>query len=279
MDVIIVAHTEFGQVRDKRVVAIKDPRGVEDGVNNLLAVTDKYRAKVTLAVCPEAVPYVPRTKCEIGLHIHPGWQKFTEDNLSWFVGDMWLKANCDQSKHSDSTVLRDYPYAQQFQMIQAGKKHLKDLLGVETRVFVAGRWSLNNMTIKALNNLGFTHDCSAPASHKAAHYDWSKLPRIQMPYHPSAHDYQLKGDLPVLIVPISQLAKGGNVNPEVARTYGVNWLKAAFTEYRIKKQPLFHICLHSPAMCDPYFVKVMDELLGFIAKRKVTWKYASEVCV
>jgi hypothetical protein len=163
-------------------------------------------------------------------------------------------------------------------MIYMGMEYLRGVFGRRPSIFVAGRWSLNNQTIRALIEAGFTHDCSAPASHKAAHYDWSKLPRIQMPYHPSAHDYQVKGKLPLLIVPISQLPKGGNVNPEMARIYGSMYLKVCFGEYMIKKQPLFHICLHSPAMCDPYFIKVMDELVGFIAKQKdIHWKYASEV--
>ena len=276
MDVIIVAHVEFGQVRNRKVYAVKDPRGVADGVTNLLAVTDKYGAKVTLAVCPEVVQYVPKNDCEIGLHIHPGWQEFHADGLSWYVGDTYLRQYCVQS--SDSTVLRDYSFAEQTEMITAGCRRIQQRFGAFPKVFVAGRWSVNNDTILALKVLGFTHDGSAMASHKAPHFDWSKLDRIQMPYHPSAADYQSKGDMPLLVVPISQLVKGGNVNPEVARTYGVKWLQTCFTEYRVKRRPLFHICLHSPAMCDPYSVKVMDELLGFIAKHKnIQWKYASEV--
>lgn len=279
MDIIIVCHSEFGRVINKKVYALKDPVGVTDGVANLLSVTKKYGAKVTLAVCPEVAPYVPKdVDAEIGLHVHPGWQKFEEKGIEWYVGDMYLRANCDQSKDGVSTVLRDYSYDQQLQMIYAGVTHLKIMFGAQPRVFVAGRWSLNNMTIKALCNSGFTHDCSAVAGTKQPHYDWSRLPRIAMPYHPSTYDYQAKGELPFLIVPISQMVKGGNVNPEAARIYGVHWLKATFTEYNVKKQPVFHICLHSPAMTEEYYVDVLDKLLFFISRhRGVNFKYASEV--
>ena len=276
MDVILVSHTEFGRVHNKKVVAVKDPVGVVDGVKNLLVVTDKYGAKVTLAVCPEVAPYVPTNGCEIGLHIHPGWQSFKSDGASWYVGDTYLRKYCKQS--SDSTVLRDYSLEEQLEMIEKGAVYLFKILKKVPKVFVAGRWSLNNDTIRALCGHGFTHDCSAMASHKEVHFDWSKLPRISMPYRPDILDYQVAGEMPILIVPISQLVKGGCVNPEVARIYGVNWLKTCFTEYYMKKQPVFHICLHSPAMLDDYYCEVLDKLLSFIAKHKnVDFKYASEI--
>lgn len=276
-----MAHTEFGRVIGKKVYAIKDPIGVTEGVPNLLKVAEKYGAKVTLAVCPEVAQYVPKNvEAEIGLHIHPGWQAFEDKakQIAWYVGDEWLRKNCKQS--SDSTVLRDYSFAEQYLMIQAGIKHLiLSGLGVP-RIFVAGRWSINNDTIKALIRNSLLRDCSAMAGTKQPHYDWSRIPRICMPYHPSLEDYQAKGDLPFLIIPISQMVKGGNVNPEAARIYGVNWLKATFTEYNVKKQPVFHICLHSPAMTDEYYVDVLDKLLFFISRhRGVQFKYASEVTV
>lgn len=274
-----MAHTEFGRVIGKKVYALKDPIGVTDGVANLLSVTKKYGAKVTLAVCPEVAHYVPKNvEAEIGLHIHPGWQLFEDKTkqIAWYVGDEWLRKNCKQS--SDSTVLRDYPFIEQCDMIKAGRDRLLNFFGHFPCVFVAGRWSLNNQTIKALVNYGFTHDCSAVAGTKQGHYDWSRLPRICMPYMPSTYDYQAEGNLPFVIVPISQMVKGGNVNPEAARVYGVNWLKATFTEYNVKKQPVFHICLHSPAMTDEFYVDVLDKLLFFISRhRGVNFKYASEV--
>ena len=127
-------------------------------------------------------------------------------------------------------------------------------------------------------NNGFTHDCSAPASGQALHHDWSKLPRMCMPYSPSKEDYQAKGDLPFLIVPVSQYFPRGNVNPEVLQRVGVSWLKASFLEYYKQNLPVFHICLHSPCMTDDYFIEGMDKLLSFIAKHKnVNFKFVTEI--
>jgi hypothetical protein len=121
-------------------------------------------------------------------------------------------------------------------------------------------------------------DCSAMAQGSSYDFDWSKLPRICMPYHPSEFDYQDKGTIPLLIVPISQMFHAGNVNPEVIPTVGLSWLKACFSEYYKQGMPLFHICLHSPCMTDSYFLAGMDEFLAFISKHKnVNFIFASEV--
>jgi hypothetical protein len=137
---------------------------------------------------------------------------------------------------------------------------------------------LNNDTVEALIENGFTHDCSAFAHSISDHYDWAKLPRICMPYHPSENDYQERGSLPILEVPVSQYFPRGNVNPEAVPNVGISWLKACFLEYYKQGLPLFHICLHSPAMTDDYFVSAMDDVLSFISEhRDVNFKFASEI--
>ncbi len=278
MDVIIVCHTEFGLVHNNQVIADKNAtEGVKEGVRNLTEVADKYRAKVTFAVCPEIVEYFPKNiNHEIGLHIHPGWQEFEIQGVKFYVGDAYLKEHCKQSVNS--TVLRDYPYEEQLEMIKTGRDYLTKEFGIQPKSFVAGRWSINNDTVKALIKVGITHECSAPAHSETDHYNWSKLPRICMPYHPSEEDYQKKGNLPLLIVPISQMFGAGNVNPEVVPVVGLPWLKACFREYYHQNLPLFHICLHSPCMTHQYFISAMDNFLKFISKHKgVNFKFASEI--
>ncbi len=278
MDVIIVCHTEFGFVHNKQVIADKNAiGGVEKGVKNLADLADKYSARVTFAVCPEVAECFPSNiNHEIGLHIHPGWQESEIQGIRFYIGDSFLRKHCKQSVNS--TVLRDYPYEEQWEMIKTGKEYLADAFGIEPKSFVAGRWSINNDTVKALIEAGITHECSAPAHSKTDHNDWSKLPRICMPYHPSEEDYQEKGNLPLLIVPISQMLRSGNVNPEVVPIVGLPWLKACFTEYYRQNLPLFHICLHSPCMAEPYFISAMDELLKFISRHEnIDFKFASEI--
>ena len=278
MDIIIVVHTESGYVRDHRVVPDKSATsGVSKGVPNLVQLADRHGAKITFAVMPEVTKYVPdNIEHEIGLHVHPGWEEFRQNGFTFYVGDEYLREHCDQSY--TSTVLRDYPYEEQIDMIQTGIDCIRDLLGVRPTTFVAGRWSIDNNTVKALITAGMSRDCSAPAHSAPCHYDWSKLPRICMPYYPSEYDYQVKGDLPLLIMPISQMFHAGNVNPEVVSLVGLSWLKACFLEYYKQDLPLFHICLHSPCMTDPYFISAMDDFLKFISKHKnIHFKFTSEI--
>jgi hypothetical protein len=162
-------------------------------------------------------------------------------------------------------------------MVRTGKDCIRKTFGIEPRTFVAGRWSVNDDTVRALVTMGFTHDCSAAAHKRRGHYDWSGLPRICMPYRPSVSGYQTRGDLPLLMVPISQTLMGASVSPEIIPTIGRRWLESCFLEYYRRKLPLFHICLHSPCMTDPYFVEQMDALLSFIARHDVSFRYASEI--
>lgn len=280
MDIIIVCHTEFGFVDSKTKATIFDKKGIlgaKDGAANLIGLAKKYEAKITFAVCPEVVDFFPKnTSHEIGLHIHPGWEEFKKNQFRWHVGDTYLKERCKQSLLS--SVLKDHSYSEQFDMIKTGKEYLKNKLGVESKVFVAGRGSLDNNTIKALVENGFTHDCSAIANKKLPYFDWSKLPRICMPYHPSQDDYQKKGDLPVLVIPASQTIFRMAISPESVPRYGFSWFKACFSEYYKQEAPLFHIFTHSPAMTSPYYLSVMDKFLSFISKHNnVNFRFASEI--
>lgn len=97
MDVIIVCHTEFGYVHEKRVIFNKHPKGVEEGIPNLISLADKYKAKITFAVCPEVVDYFPaQIEHEIGLHIHPGCLQVEHQGYSTEVGDSFLHEHSPQ---------------------------------------------------------------------------------------------------------------------------------------------------------------------------------------
>jgi peptidoglycan/xylan/chitin deacetylase (PgdA/CDA1 family) len=278
VDIVITCHTELGFFQNS--IFIADKRGVDGvtrGVSNLQKISEKYGAKISFAVMPDVIKYFPQTlDHEIGLHIHPGHEKFNIQGCEYFAGDLYLKEHCYQS--CSSSVLKDYPYKEQLDMIKTGKDIIYDNFGINPTSFVAGRWSINNETVKALIQCKITHDCSASAHSKAEHYDWSRIPRICMPYHPSRLDYQTKGDLPLIILPISQMYRVGNVNPEVISSVGVSWLKACFSEYYTSNAPVFHICLHSPSMTNPAIISAFDVLLKFISRHKnIHFKQASEI--
>jgi peptidoglycan/xylan/chitin deacetylase (PgdA/CDA1 family) len=277
MDVIIVCHTEYGCVRGQELVFSKAaPEGVTGGVSNLAAIADRYGARVTFAVAPEAAELFPEGIAhEVGLHVHAGAEKLRNGKHLALVGDRYLREHCRTS--SASTVLRDYPREEQRQMIGVGKDRLRDALGVRARTFVAGRWSVNNDTIGALAAEGFTHDCSAVPHKRPAHYDWSRLPRICMPYRPDRADYQRRGGQPLLEVPVSQSLLGASATPELAPLVGLPWLQACFEEYYRQWLPLFHLYLHSPSMTDPYYRDVTESLIRFIGRHDIRFRFASEI--
>jgi len=280
MDVIIVCHTEFGFVDGGSVVYEKTATdGVIEGCRNLIRIAETYGAKITFAVMPEVAAYFPGdTNHEVGLHIHPGWQQLTDTGKMhiFTVGDSVLREHCRQS--SSSTVLRVYSYEEQLDMIKTGKECLQSQLGVIPKVFVAGRWSLNNDTVKALIETGFTHECSAVPSSIPSHHDWSQLPRICPPYYPSEHNYQKEGTLSLLMVPTSQIFPRGVVSPEMTPMVGLSWLKACFREYHRQELPFFHITLHSPSMTDSSLSSAMEELIKFIScHANINFKFASEI--
>ncbi len=276
MDICVVCHTEFGHVNNREIIYGRNVNGTKVGVPNLLSVANKYKAKVSFAVMPDVVKYFPRDSGhEIGLHIHPGWKEYDENGEHWCIGDSYLNEHCEQS--INSVALRNYPYEEQLDMIRSGKDYLSDYFGVEPKMFVAGCWSVNNDTVRALLKAGFTHDCSLIPHRYPGIYDWSGVKRLCLPYRPDKNDYRVKGDLPILIVPTSQTIMGGYVSPELAPVLGINWLKACFREYYTQKAPLFNIVLHSPSMSDPYYLHAMDELLHYISKYDVKFKFISEI--
>ncbi len=281
MDVIVLCHTESGFVVDKQVIFDKNHKeGVIEGSNNLSKLGDKYGAKITFAVCPEIINNFPKDLGhEIGLHIHPGWQKFNKyikgEEYNYYVGDAFLHEKMKIS--NNSTLLKDYSFNEQLDMIRLGKKLISNTFNQDPKVFVAGRWSLNNDTIKALLKEGFTHDCSAVPNSKSNNFDWSNLNRICMPYNPSSDSYQKKGALPILMVPISTSINSTIVSPENVPNFGISWLKASFLEYYKQDAPLFHICVHSCSLTNSYFVEYMDDLLRFISKNEISFKFASEI--
>jgi hypothetical protein len=277
MDVIIVCHTEFGSVVGDAISWNQNTIGVDKGVPNLVAVAERAGAKITFVVMPEvASHFIPSPGHEIGLHIHPGKEPFINHGRTEYTGDQYLWEHCKQT--GISAVLSDHPLDEQRDMIQAGGDLIEDLFGTKPTTFVAGQWSLNDDTVKALIDYGILRDCSALAGHKPTCHDWSRLPRICMPYRPNESDYLSKGDLPLLMIPVSETFRFGLVSPEMIPIVGLPWLKACFTEYYSQGMPLFHICLHSPSMTDPLFINGMNEFLTFIAShRNIHFRTASEI--
>jgi len=136
--------------RNREVVPDKGAtKEVSDGVPNLIKVADKHDAKITFPVMPVVLECIPEgIESEISLHVHPGWEEFRRGNLTFQVGDIYLCEHCEQCL--TFTVLMGYPHKEQLEMIKTGSDYLEAEFGKRVSIFVAGMWSLDNNTVKAL---------------------------------------------------------------------------------------------------------------------------------
>jgi hypothetical protein len=262
MRIIISCHVESGYATDRIVFDKNNEKGALEGTRNAIRIADDSNAIVSFMLMPETLgmtSVIDFGAHEIGLHIHPDDRSLIRRGFG----------------PVRSLSLRDYDFSSQKAMILTGKEIIEDVMGARPRTFAAGMWSVGNETVKALAELGFSHDCSPYPGLVRDYCDWGKLPRIRMPYKPSEHDYQLDGDVNIVIVPVSGEITGGIVSPE--NRVGLGFLKAAFQEYYEMSMPVFHIAFHSPSMTSRYYRQVFSELVNYISKYDVRFCPASEV--
>jgi len=268
MIILVVCHVEPGYATESTVVfetglslshAVSHAEGVANGVRNALRIAEKF-GPISLMMTPESLQAargIDFRDHEVGVHVHP------RDHL------------LVRSGFGEHKYLRDHSLAEQEAMISEAKQIVDDAMGVDARTFVAGTWSVNNETVRALVGLRFSHDCSPCPGFVFRSCNWAGLPRICGPYMPSGANYQLVGDTPLVMVPVSMDITGGIVSPE--SNMGLGFLKAAFREYYDMGVPVFHIAFHSPAMTSHRYQKNLSTLLGYISEYDVRFCRVSEV--
>ncbi len=260
MKIIITCHTELGNPVGRKVVFNDSLARIHDGIEDTLEIIEDYDSKICFALTPKVVDGVKQRTLnkivnkeqEIGLHLHSDDSFLVKSGVS----------------KGGSPALRDFSYKEQKKMIVFGKNLLEKKFELSPVTFIAGKWSENNDTIRALTDSGFTHDCTPNPGFISENCDWGRLPRISLPYHPSKESYQKKGPLPILLMPISKVITNAPMSPEVAPTVGLGFLKACFEEYYIQQLPIFHMTFHSPCMASEYYQKVLDQLLAFISEHE-----------
>jgi hypothetical protein len=269
MIVLVVCHVELGYATDSAVFfetglscggsPVSHVEGVADGVRNALCIVENF-GPMSFMMTPESLQAargIDFRDHEIGVHVHP------RDRLLM------------RSGFGEHKYLRDYGFAEQEAVISEAKQIIDDTMGVDARTFVAGTWSVNNETVRALVGLRFSHDCSPCPGLVFRSCNWAGLPRICSPYMPSGANYQLVGDLPLVMVPVSMEITGGIVSPE--SNIGLGFLKAAFREYHDLGMPVFHIAFHSPAMTSRRYQKNFSALLRYISEYDARFCRVSEI--
>lgn len=261
LDTVIVCHTEFGYATNEVIFDNDYKQGATDGVQNSMLISDRFGAIVSFMMKPEVLESVSGLDFgnhEVGLHIHPD--------------DRYL---VKQGVGGDDDNLRGYDFERQRDMIAVGKEAVRTVLGVVPRTFVAGKWSIGNETLRALVELGFSHDASGCPQFSSRSCDWGKLPRICMPYTPSRDDYQAAGDVQITMVPASKEITTGLINPE--NNAGLAFLRAAVCEYVESEAPLLHIAYHSPALTSASYRTTFSDLLQIISGFNAKFRPLSEV--
>lgn len=261
LDVVIVCHTEFGYATNQVVFDYEYKQGATDGVKNTILISDRFGAIVSFMVKPEVLESVSDLDFgnhEIGLHIHPN--------------DSFLM---HKEVGGEEDNLRGYAFDKQRAMIATGKSAVHAYLDIVPKTFVAGKWSVGNETVRALVELGFSHDASGCPKFTSSCCDWRKLPRICAPYKPSRDDYQAAGDITITMVPVSKEITTGVISPE--SNIGLGFLRAAVREYVKLNVPLLHIAFHSPALTSPRFQRSFRELLQLTSDFKANYRPLSEI--
>lgn len=258
--VVISCHVEFGYAANSVVFDRQERKGALEGLECCIRIAKEFDARVSLMIMPEVVETIKGLDLGdngIGLHIHPEDSHLRKRSLGGF------------------RALRDYDFLEQKAMISAGKEIIDEIVGVTPKSFVAGKWSVDNNTVRALVELGFSHDCSPCPGFASVNCDWRKLPRMCMPYKVSHLDYQSSGTMNLVMVPVSKEIIGGVISPE--NRIGLAFLKAAFQEYYDSGCPVVHIALHSPSMTSRHYRKLFNKLLKHISKHNVTFCLAEDI--
>jgi len=117
---------------------------------------------------------------------------------------------CHGLTHGNEEEYDRMPLRMQEAYLRRATELLRSLSGTEVRSFRGPRVKVSGPTLSILSRLGYVADstvCSQRfdlVSSNLVHGGWLRAPR--RPYHPSATDAYVRGDLPILEVPVSAFA-------------------------------------------------------------------------
>lgn len=187
--------------RRERIVPVLITGDVDFSTHH--AIDDKYRAFDALAALSRNV--------EAGITFY-----FVADEAA-SVSDVpsQLRAAgheiaCHGLRHDEGEEYSTLPRQQQERYLREATGKLRSISGTEIRSFRAPRVKVSTDTYRVLTELGYRTDSSVCSqrfdlvSSNLINVGWLTAPRL--PYHPSETSPYRRGEMPILVVPISAIA-------------------------------------------------------------------------
>lgn len=252
MKIVIFCHVESGTSRSKELIFHPDhEEGVSVAVPRIVEFADEHELPLVFAMTPAALrdSETDLKGYEVGIHLHP-----QDDVLRRkLLGEVTLSSDC----------LSGYSPHDQKSLIEAAKRSFEEVQGGSPRTFVAGRWSENTTTVKLLAAADFSFDGSPLPGHVSRCADWSRIPRLAQPYRPSSEDYQRRGTMSLLHVPVYQGLWNHYLTPECIHLVGASYFKAAIKEAVVGEADVVHMFFHSAMAVDPTFLSEFESVVSF----------------
>lgn len=245
---------------DKNYVHTGEYRNVSEGIPRLLDIFDDFNAKSTWLITPDVAQHSGdffkklAKKHEIGCHVHPEY-------FDGFIEGMKMQK-----------ILPLFSYEKQVEMLQEASDVIRKNVGVNPRSFRAGRFGINNDTLRALASCGFNLDCSM-------------TPFLDWDFHGTLASSDVSprflrvGSSDILEIPVT-IVRPFRLFPAWLRPSffsGSDMINVMKIRARSKEAPLvLNMMFHSMELIDPnpYFTakRLFDNMRSVL-------EYASEHCV
>ena len=252
LKLVIVCHVEPGILQDGKIVYRFDrPEGIVQAIPRILEFADRWEVPMGLALTPQALTLSDSAfdGHEPGVHLHPF--------------DPVLVERVADRLHVRHDCLGQYTPEEQSVLLHEAREVYEEVLGRSPRLFVAGRWSEDAATPGLVSKEGFTHDASVLPGHRTPCADWSRIPRLAQPYHPSAEDRQRRGSEPLLYVPVGRGLWHDYMSPERIRALGRSYFEAALKEAQVGGADVLHFYFHSPLGLDTQSMEAFGDVLAY----------------
>lgn len=252
---------------DKNYVHTGEYRNISEGIPRLLDIFDDFNARSTWLITPDVAQHSGNffkklaKKHEIGCHVHPEY-------FDGSIKGMKLKK-----------ILPLFSYEKQVEMVQEASDMIRKNVSVNPTSFRAGRFGINNDTLRALVSCGFNVDCSM-------------TPFLDWDFHGTLASSEVSprflhvGPSDILEIPVT-IVRPFHLSPAWLRpswSDGSDMINVMKIRARSKETPLvLNMMFHSMELVDPNpfltskrFFENMRSVLQYASEHRVSFVTMSD---